>query len=116
VRVTLIGYTAASRQVTVSANQAATADFTLEEEALSLDAIVVTGTAGQARQREVGNQIAQIDVADVIEPIADLGSMLQGRTAGSRIALGSGNVASAAAHLSRRRARAERAHHHQQRR
>jgi TonB-linked SusC/RagA family outer membrane protein len=95
-RVTLIGYTSISRQITVTANQATTADFSLEEEALSLDAIVVTGTAGQARQREVGNQIAQIKVADVAEPTADLTSLLQGRTAGTRISVGSGNVGSGA--------------------
>jgi TonB-linked SusC/RagA family outer membrane protein len=93
-RVQLIGFSAAEQQVTVTEGQAVTVNLTLSEEALALDEIVVTGTAGQARQREVGNQIAQVKTADVLEPVKDVASLLQGRTAGSRIAVGAGGVAS----------------------
>ena len=77
-RVQLIGYTGVQQQITVTGGQAVTVNITLSEEALALDEIVVTGTAGQARQREVGNQIAQIRSANVIEPVADLASRGRG--------------------------------------
>ena len=95
-RVQLIGYTAVQQQITVAEGQAVTVNLSMSEEALSLDEIIVTGTAGQARQREIGNQIAQIKSANVIEPVGDVTAMLQGRTAGARIAVGSGSVASGA--------------------
>ena len=95
-RVALIGYSSASQQVTVTEGQATTANFQLSEEALALDEIVVTGTAGQARRREVGNQITQVKADDVVEPVRDVASLLQGRSAGARIAVGQGSVASGA--------------------
>jgi TonB-dependent SusC/RagA subfamily outer membrane receptor len=64
----------------------------LESEALALDAIVVTGTAGAARRREVGNTIAQINADDIIEPSMDFQSMIQGRGAGVSVTFGSGQL------------------------
>jgi hypothetical protein len=57
-----IGYRMEVRQVTVTAGQAAEVNFQIAEDALALDEIVVTGTAGQARRREVGNTISQINM------------------------------------------------------
>jgi TonB-dependent SusC/RagA subfamily outer membrane receptor len=93
-RLELIGYGAVEQQVTVSEGQATASDFSLSEEALSLDEIVVTGTAGQARRREVGNVIAQVSVDDVVEPVAGIGELLQARVTGARIQFGSGNSGS----------------------
>jgi len=78
VRARPLGYAEVVRSVTVEGEQTV-ADFALAEEALSLDALVVTGTAGQARQREVGNTIAQINIAKVDEPVATVDQLLQGR-------------------------------------
>src|SRR5690606_25247470 len=50
-----IGYRTVSRAVTVVSGQSQVVDFSLAREALALDEIVVTGTAGQARRREIGN-------------------------------------------------------------
>jgi hypothetical protein len=55
-----IGMTTQSRQVTVAAGQNIEANFGMVEQALGLDEIVVTGTAGAARRREVGNSIAVV--------------------------------------------------------
>ncbi len=82
VRARLIGYRAEERTVTVRAGETANATFELHQEALALDEVVVTGTAGQARRREVGNSIAQLNLADVAEPVADMDNLLQGRAAG----------------------------------
>jgi hypothetical protein len=54
--------TTQSRRVTVAAGQELQVNFDLAEQALGLDEIVVTGAAGAARRREVGNAIAQIQV------------------------------------------------------
>jgi outer membrane receptor protein involved in Fe transport len=96
-RVEMIGYSDDARTVTVSASQVATVDFELQPDALLLDELVVTGQAGQARRREVGNAIAQIDLTQVAEPVASLENLLQGRATGVTVgfedaALGGGAV------------------------
>jgi TonB-linked SusC/RagA family outer membrane protein len=80
-----IGYGGATQTVTVTAGGAATANFTLETQALGLDEIVVTGTAGSARRREIGNSITQIDVADVLDRPVSATTMLQGAAPGIEI-------------------------------
>ena len=77
-----IGYETARQTVTVSPGQTAVADFDLSEAVLGLDELVVTGEAGQARRREVGNAISQIDLSEVDEPAQNLENLLQGRVPG----------------------------------
>ncbi len=60
VGVTLIGYGREEQQITVAAGVSVTVDFTLFVRAVELEALVVTGTATAARQREIGNSIAVI--------------------------------------------------------
>jgi TonB-dependent SusC/RagA subfamily outer membrane receptor len=93
-RVELIGYRGVRQQVTVVEGQATTVDVQLTEEAIALDEVVVTGTAGQARRREVGNSIAQVKLDQVAEPGTNVGALLQGRVAGAFISFGSGNAGS----------------------
>ena len=86
INVTLIGYTAGSETVTVTAGGTATVDFSLREQALALEGVVVTGTAGQARRREVGNVIESVGASDIeVAAITDVGDILQGRAAGVQI-------------------------------
>ena len=61
------------------------ADFVMRAQALALDAIVVTGTASAARNREIGNSVSQIDMAKVQMPSANIGQLLQGRTTGMTV-------------------------------
>ena len=77
-----LGYQAVSQGVTVSAGETVQVDFELTEQALALDEILVTGTAGQARRREIGNTIAQINPGQLSEVVTGLESLLQGRSAG----------------------------------
>jgi outer membrane receptor protein involved in Fe transport len=95
-RATLIGFNNVDQMVTVSDGQATSSDFSMSQAALALDGIVVTGTAGQARRREVGNQIAQVNIADVPEAVTGVGELLQTRVVGARIQFGSGNSGSGA--------------------
>lgn len=83
VRVLAIGYKVGSTTVNVLPGQTATANMALTRSVLRLDEIVVTGTAGETRRRELGSSIAQINMAaEVKEPPANMDQLLQGRAAG----------------------------------
>ena len=91
-----IGYQALQRTVDVPSGEAVEVDFELEESALSLDEVVVTGTAGQARRREVGNSISSIDVRDLVEPPLNMDNLLTARAPGVNVNLGDGMAGSGA--------------------
>src|SRR5262245_55988 len=86
-----IGYTSLTKAVTVVAGQTATAEFVLREAALSLDALVVTGTAAESRKKEVGNATAAIDVKAIeVEPVRNTQDILAGRAPGVTVMGNSG--------------------------
>lgn len=91
VRVRTIGFQPSERSVTIAAGATLTVDFALTSAPISLDEVVVTGTAGSARKREVGNSIGQLKVADVPEVPTNVSQMLSGRLAGVSISGGTGN-------------------------
>lgn len=93
VHVEYIGYGTEEMEVTVAAGQTATLDFRLRSEAISLEGVVVTGTAGAARRREIGNSITQINEAAIeAAPISDVGDILQGRALGATVLDNGGQV------------------------
>src|SRR5262245_34223851 len=82
-----IGYKKVTAQVTVAAGaQTVQQDFQLAEEALGLDEIVVTGTAGGTQKRALGNAVATIATNDVISKVAVNGvqDVLTGRVPGAQ--------------------------------
>jgi len=96
VRAQMIGFRPEDKTVTVAAGQTLTLDYTMKQQAIALDALVVTGTAGAARAREVGNSVSQIDLSTV-QPPSNVGQLLQGRSAGMQVmpssaAAGSGSM------------------------
>jgi outer membrane receptor protein involved in Fe transport len=95
-RVERIGYRSVTREVVVTDGETTSVEISLDEEALSLDEIVVTGTAGQARRREVGNSITQINLAEVKEPVIGIEQLLQSRAAGIIVTEGNGSIGSGA--------------------
>lgn len=91
VRVTMIGYGTTQQQVTVVAGQMATADFQLQETALSLDEIVVTGTAAEVRAKEVGNSLDAVTSRELQDiPVRNSEDILQGRAPGVTVMTNSG--------------------------
>ncbi|MBI4502403.1 MAG: TonB-dependent receptor [Gemmatimonadetes bacterium] len=92
-----IGFRATDVPVEVRAGQILTPEVKITEAAMALDEIVVTGTAGQARRREVGNSISQVQISDVKQPVQNLDQMLQGRTAGVVIPTGRADMGSGSA-------------------
>lgn len=61
-----VGYAPATLAVTIVDGQTATANFIFTPTAISLDQVVVTGTAGGERLRAIGNAVATIDAPDVV--------------------------------------------------
>src|SRR5216117_366087 len=85
VRVLAIGYRLATLRLTVSGDQVNQTSVQLTPSVLQLDAVVVTGTAGLARVREVGNSIAQVNLSQVKDPPANMDQVLQARVPGLNV-------------------------------
>lgn len=96
VRVSAIGFAIGTLTLTVQAGTTNTADLSLSASVLRLDEVVVTGTAGQARKREVGNTIAQINVADVAAPPQNVDNLLQAQAPGVQVTQSNGMAGSGA--------------------
>ena len=91
-----IGMSVVTREVTVTAGGSVELNLQLSTVALGLDEIVVTGTAGASRRREIGNSIAQVNVADIPGAPDQISDMLRGTAPGVQISglggvLGSGS-------------------------
>jgi TonB-dependent SusC/RagA subfamily outer membrane receptor len=91
VRVLRIGYAGQTRSVTVADRDSVTVDFVLRDAALSLDAVVVTGTAAEARKKEVGNAMATIDSRSLESaPVKDAQDVIGARAPGITVMGNSG--------------------------
>jgi TonB-dependent SusC/RagA subfamily outer membrane receptor len=98
-RVTLqadrLGYGRATRAVNAGETGIV---LTLAETALSLDAVVVTGTPGGTEVRRLGNAITSINAAQVVEdaPVNNVQQLLNGRAPGVVVQPASGAVGTGA--------------------
>ena len=92
IRLRRLGFNAADRPVTVTAGQPTTLDVTLTQSATQLEQLVVTGTAGAAERKTVGNSITQLDVAELTQKqtMLNVTEVLQSKTPGVTILPGSG--------------------------
>jgi TonB-linked SusC/RagA family outer membrane protein len=86
-----LGYGAVSHQITLAGNDTAVADFVLRPTALSLDAVVVTGTAAESRKKEVGNSMAGISAKDIESaPVKNVQDIIGARAPGITVLSNSG--------------------------
>lgn len=93
VRVDMIGYGVAEQTVTVSAGEAAQADFQLAQTALALEELVVTGTAAEVRAREIGNSLDAVTSRDIENlPVENTQDILAGRAPGVTVMTNSGQA------------------------
>jgi len=83
VRVLRVGYAEQKQSVTVAAGQTVTADIRMRAVAATLAPVVTTAT-GEQRRVEVGNAIAQVDAAKVVETqaVSNVADLLTSRAAG----------------------------------
>ncbi len=94
VRAEIIGFGTKQATVTVAAGQTATAEFQMETQALGLDEIVVTGTAGGVQRRSIGNVVNTISAEKQLETRTpeSVQTLLSGSTPGVMVNVGVGNV------------------------
>ncbi len=83
VRALRVGYSESRQSVTVAPGQSVTLNLLLRPVPVSLSAVVSTAT-GDRRRVEVGNAIAQIDAAEIVQTraVANIGDLLTSRAAG----------------------------------
>src|SRR6185436_12926139 len=81
-------------QVTVAAGATVVQDFSMAEEALGLDEIIVTGTPGGTQRRAIGNTVSSVSVSEVQQTVAinTMQGLLSGRTPGLTFARVGGGV------------------------
>ncbi|MDX1576935.1 MAG: SusC/RagA family TonB-linked outer membrane protein, partial [Gemmatimonadota bacterium] len=96
ITVRLIGYRENSQTVTVTDGQVATADFQVEQTALRLQDIVVTGVVGETPRVKLPFTVERLDPQDLPVPAADASSLLAGKAAGVSVVSGSGQPGQAA--------------------
>ncbi|MCX5766654.1 MAG: SusC/RagA family TonB-linked outer membrane protein [Gemmatimonadetes bacterium] len=94
VTVRRIGYTGTRSSVTVAASRDVTLDVELQPAAISLDQVVVTGTAGGETRRSIGNSVVTIDVSDALgKSVApSLSNLLAARAPGVVVATGTSRL------------------------
>jgi TonB-linked SusC/RagA family outer membrane protein len=86
VRVELIGYGVVEQQVTVQANQPASLDFSLSQDAISLREIVVTGVGQETERRQLATSVDVISAEEISQvPVTSVDQLLQGRVAGATV-------------------------------
>lgn len=91
-----IGYKVVRKNVDVVSGETVTVNLQLGATSLEMDEIIVTGTGGPTRRKEVGNSIEQVSSEEIeASTVSDFGDVLQGRTAGATIMDNSGQVGAA---------------------
>ncbi|GBD33564.1 TonB-dependent receptor SusC [bacterium HR33] len=97
IRVLAIGYRVGTLQIRVVPGQTTTANLELNRSVLRLDEVVVTGTAGETRRRELGSSVAQINLAAQVEEVpANVEQLLQARAAGLTVMQTAGSAGAGA--------------------
>lgn len=93
-----IGFTRKSLTIAVPATGEAAANFSLTPAASELEATVISGTAGTAEKRTIGNAVTQIDAATVTSQtsLATVSDLLQARAPGLVVGAGAGTPGAAA--------------------
>ena len=89
-----LGYASLRRSSTVAAGQDQTIDFVLQASAVSLDQVVVTGTAGETEKRSIGNAVSTIDASIEMQKASppDIANLLRSRAPGVDIQPISGRI------------------------
>jgi TonB-linked SusC/RagA family outer membrane protein len=84
-RASFVGYTTREREVTVTAGETTTVDFTLEPDVAALDEVVVVGY-GQQERRDLTGAISSVDGSDINRvATSSVEQALQGQVAGLQV-------------------------------
>src|SRR3712207_2951440 len=93
IQVRRISFTPVTQEVRVGATDVR---VVLGETSVRLDEVVITGTAGGATQREIGNTVARISAVEEVERsgVGDMGSLINARAPGVIVTSGTGRIGS----------------------
>ncbi len=93
----MLGYADRTKSATVSPGQAVTVDFTLGQQAVALNEIVVTGTPGAVQKKTLGNTVTTVNAAEVVQKTGNTNvvEVLAAKTPGLVISGGSGTAGTA---------------------
>ena len=91
-----LGYRQITREIEVASGETLQLTIPMAEQALALDAVVVTGTAGGTQRRAIGNVVDRISAADVnnVAPVTNVSQLIGGRSPGVTMLAGAGQVGS----------------------
>ena len=94
VRVQILGFATRTQTVSVTSGETIEVTFQMSQQALALDELVVTGTAGGTQRRALGNVVDRLDTEQLrsLSPAADPQALLSGRTPGVMVTPGAGQV------------------------
>jgi TonB-linked SusC/RagA family outer membrane protein len=89
-----IGYASGRQSATVAASGDVTANFSLAPAAVSLDQVVVTGTAGAQEKRTIATTVSTINAPDQLEASAapNITGLINGRAPGVVISATTGRI------------------------
>src|SRR5690606_4730945 len=92
IEATFIGRETATQAITLGADATVRVpDIALQERALELDAVIVTGTAAPTARRAIGNAVSTVSAAAIeATPAITIDQALQGRVAGAVITSNTG--------------------------
>jgi TonB-linked SusC/RagA family outer membrane protein len=92
-RASRVGYGPTARTVVVTAGEVARADFIISHVPFVLEEVVTTAT-GEQRTRELGNTVAKVDAAKIVEaaPISNMQDLLNSRVSGVTLIQQNGTV------------------------
>jgi TonB-linked SusC/RagA family outer membrane protein len=92
-RIVRIGYRSVTDTVQVGAQDLR---FELSQAAITLDEVVVTGTAGERAKREIGNAVTSVDASDLVESsrVPDVSTMINARAPSVEVRPVSGQLGS----------------------
>jgi TonB-linked SusC/RagA family outer membrane protein len=86
-----IGYRPMTQPVEVTAGQTDTVNFALEERAISMEELVVTGVAAETPQTQLPFTVAKIDAEEISHtPVISLGGLVAAKVPAVKVVQGSG--------------------------
>jgi outer membrane receptor for ferrienterochelin and colicin len=92
-----VGFQSQTKEVMVSEGETTVVNFRLEEEAIGLDEVVVTGAAGRTQRREMGASISSVDVGELaLSSSPSMEDLLAGASPGMDLNIGEGMSGSGA--------------------
>jgi TonB-linked SusC/RagA family outer membrane protein len=92
--VSAISYTGASRSIQIGTQSLVSVDFSLKDDVMNLDEVVVTGSTVRESRRQLGNAISSVRADQIVNAgSSNLSSSLQGKIPGAQITQNSGDPA-----------------------